>query len=128
MDLELSKCEKELADRGRRFFEEVLAPLEPVCEEHGELPMERRAAVSQAVRDWGLAGINHSREHGGQGFTFMEQTVIEEQLGRASNGLWTCVWRPAVCLKNGTKEQIEEFLVPSCAGERRPSVAMTSIR
>ena len=93
MDLELSARERELAGRGRDFFEQVLAPLEPVVESHGELPPDRREAVRQAVRDWGLAGINHSKEDGGLGLTMLEQTVIEEQLGRATNGLWTCVWR-----------------------------------
>lgn len=125
MDLSLTPRQKELAERSRKFTEEVLQPLETVVEEHGELPMERRAAVRQAVRDWGFAGINHSKEHGGQGLTMLEQTVIEEQLGRLTNGLWTAVWRPAVCLKFGTPEQIETYLKPSNHGERRPSVAIT---
>ena len=65
MELELTKREKELAALGRAFFDNVLAPLEPVVEEHGELPEDRRDGVRQAVRDWGLAGINHAKEDGG---------------------------------------------------------------
>jgi alkylation response protein AidB-like acyl-CoA dehydrogenase len=125
MDLNLTPRQKELAGKARRFVTEVLEPLELVVEEHGELPMERRAAVRQAVRDWGFAGINHAKEHGGLGLTMLEQTVIEEQLGRLSNGLWTTVWRPAVCLKFGTQEQIDTYLKPSNHGERRPCVAIT---
>ncbi|HEY2110165.1 MAG TPA: hypothetical protein VGH25_00410, partial [Dongiaceae bacterium] len=64
MDLELSPREKELAQRARAFCDQVLIPLEEVTSEHGELPLERRAAVRQAVRDWGFAGINHAKEHG----------------------------------------------------------------
>lgn len=51
--------------------------------------------------------------------------MIEEQLGRVTNGLWSCVGRPAVCLKQGTKAQIDEFLIPAAQGNRRPCVAIT---
>ncbi len=125
MDLELSPREKELAARGRDFCDQVLVPLEIVADEHGELPMEKREAVKQAVRDWGLAGINHAKEDGGLGLTMLEQTVIEEQLGRVSNGLWSCVWRPPVSLKFGTAAQKRDYLLPSCRGERRGCFAIT---
>lgn len=125
MDLELSARERELARLGRDFFEQVLAPLEPVVDAHGELPVDRREAVRQAVRDWGLAGINHAREDGGLGLTMLEQTVIEEQLGRATNGLWTCVWRPPVSLRFGTPAQKRDYLLPSNAGRRRGAFAIT---
>lgn len=125
MDLELSAREKELAAKGRAFCDEVLVPLELIADEHGELPMERRAAVRQAVRDWGLAGINHKKEHGGLGLTMVEQTVIEEQLGRVTNGLWSCVWRAPVSLTSGTKAQIDAYLRPSIQGERRGCFAIT---
>jgi acyl-CoA dehydrogenase len=125
MDLELSAREKELAAKGRAFCDEVLIPLEPVVSEHGELPLERRAAVRQAVRDWGLAGINHAKADGGLGLSMLEQTVIEEQLGRVTNGLWSCVWRPPVSLKSGTPAQKRDYLLPSCRGERRGCFAIT---
>jgi alkylation response protein AidB-like acyl-CoA dehydrogenase len=96
-----------------------------VTDEHGELPMERRDEVKQAVRDWGLAGINQSKEHGGLGLTMVEQTAIEEQLGRVTNGLWSCVWRPPVSLKFGTQAQKEAYLIPSSQGHRRGCFAIT---
>ena len=77
MDFELSPRARDLARKGREFCDQVLVPLEIVTDEHGELPMERRDAVKQAVRDWGLAGINQSKEHGGLGLTMVEQTAIE---------------------------------------------------
>lgn len=125
MDLELSAREKELAAKGRAFCDQVLLPLEIITDEHGELPMENRAAVRQQVRDWGLAGINHKKEHGGLGLTMVEQTAIEEQLGRVTNGLWSCVWRAPVSLTCGTKAQIDQYLRPSIQGERRGCFAIT---
>ena len=125
MQIDLSKREKELAGLGRRFCDEVLLPLEPIVEAHGELPVDQREGVRQAVRDWGLAGINHSKADGGLGLTMLEQTVIEEQLGRATNGLWTLVWRPPVSLKFGTKAQKQDYLVTCNNGMRRGAFAIT---
>ena len=125
MDFELSHRERELARKGRDFCDQVLVPLEIVTDEHGELPQERREEVRQAVRDWGLAGINQSKEDGGLGLTMIEQTAIEEQLGRVTNGLWSCVWRPPVSLKFGTREQKDAYLIPSSQGHRRGCFAIT---
>jgi alkylation response protein AidB-like acyl-CoA dehydrogenase len=125
MDFSFSAREKALSRKGREFCDQVLLPLERITDEHGELPMERRDAVKQAVRDWGLAGINQSKENGGLGLTMVEQTVIEEQLGRVTNGLWSCVWRPPVSLRFGTKAQKETYLTPSSQGHRRGCFAIT---
>ncbi|WP_137930276.1 acyl-CoA dehydrogenase family protein [Mesorhizobium comanense] len=125
MNFDLSPREKELSKKGRDFCDQVLLPLEMITDEHGELPMERREAVRQQVRDWGLAGINHSKENGGLGLTMVEQTAIEEQLGRVTNGLWSCVWRPPVSLKFGTEAQKRDYLVPSSHGYRRGAFAIT---
>jgi len=125
ISFEFTPRQKELSQRARAFADEVLLPLEQITDEHGELPMELRAGVRQKVRDWGFAGINHSAENGGMGIPMLEQTVIEEQLGRVTNGLWSCVWRPPVCLKFGTEAQKERWLRPSCGGERRGCFAIT---
>jgi len=125
MDLDLSPRERDLAAQARALCDEVLVPLELITDEHGELPEDERAAVRQAVRDRGFAGINHSKEEGGCGFTMLEQAVIEEQLGRATNGLWSCVWRPPVSLKFGSAAQKRDYLLPSIRGERRGCFAIT---
>lgn len=125
MDFAFTARQRELAARARNFVDEVLIPLEQVTDEHGELPMELRAGVRQKVRDWGFAGINHSEENGGLGLPMLEQTAIEEQLGRVTNGLWSCVWRPPVSLKFGTEAQREHWLRPACRGERRGAFAIT---
>ncbi len=125
MDLTLPQRAKELAGKARAFCDEVLGPLECIVDEHGELPEADRPRVRQSVRDWGFAGINHKREDGGCGFTIIEQVAIEEQLGRATNGLWTAVWRPPVSLTLGTEDHRERYLRPSNRGERRGCFAIS---
>ena len=125
MDFAFTPRQQELAARARSFVNEVLLPLERPTDDHGELPMELREGIRQKVRDWGFAGINHSKENGGLGLSMLEQTAIEEQLGRVTNGLWSCVWRPPVSLKFGTEAQRERWLRPSCAGHRRGAFAIT---
>ncbi|HXV25892.1 MAG TPA: acyl-CoA dehydrogenase [Alphaproteobacteria bacterium] len=125
MDLTFPQRAKELAGKARAFCDEVLVPLERIVDEHGELPEAERLRVRQSVRDWGLAGINHRLEDDGCGFTIIEQIAIEEQLGRATNGLWTAVWRPPVSLTLGTEDQKERYLRPSNRGERRGCFAIT---
>jgi acyl-CoA dehydrogenase len=125
MDLALSPAQAALQKKARLFFEQVLEPLEPVVTEHGHLPPEHRAAAKRAVIERGFTGINHSRADGGCGFTILEQMLINEQLGRASCGLWATVWQPPIALRFGTPRQKELYLGPSCRGERRGCFAIT---
>lgn len=125
MDFAFTPRQRELSEKARAFVDEVLLPLEEVTDTHGELPMELREGVRRQVRDWGFAGINHAAENGGMGLPMLEQTAIEEQLGRVTNGLWSCVWRPPVSLKFGTDAQRDRWLRPSCAGQRRGAFAIT---
>ncbi len=125
MDLSLSQPEKDLQAKARAFCEEILQPLEGEVEAAGHLPEARRAPLRQAVLDWGFGAINHTRENGGQGYSLFEQALINEQMGRATNGLWATVWQPAICLAEGTEAQKEAYLRPSCRGERRACYAVT---
>jgi len=125
MDMTLSPAERELAARARAFCERVLAPRELEVETHGGLAETSRPALREAVCEWRLNAINHNREDGGQGLGILEQTLVNEQLGRATNGLWTVVWQPAICLKHASEAQKARYLRPSCRGERRGCYAIS---
>jgi len=125
MDMTLSDEQRELVARAREFCETVLQPQELVVEEHGGLPEASRPALRKAVLDWGFAAINHARENDGGGYSIFEQTLINEQLGRVSNGLWAVAWQPAVCLVHGSPGQKERYLRPACRGERRGCYAVS---
>ena len=125
MDLKLAAADLEWKARAKAFAEHVLFPQELELELNGSLPRATKDAMRRAVVDHGLNGINHSREHGGQGCTQLQQALISEEVGKATGALWAVVWHPAVPLKHGTAQQIDEFLIPSCLGRRRACVAVT---
>jgi acyl-CoA dehydrogenase len=125
LDLKLAAADLEWKARAQAFAEQVLFPQEVELELNGSLPRATKDAMRRAVVDHGLSGINHSREHGGQGCTQLQQTLISEEVGKATGALWAVVWHPAVPLKHGTAEQIDQFLIPSCLGRRRACVAVT---
>jgi alkylation response protein AidB-like acyl-CoA dehydrogenase len=125
MDLTLPSVDLAWQERARIFAETVLFPHELELEMEGSLPDATKAALRDAVVAHGLHGINHAREVGGQGCTQLQQTLISEELGKATNALWAVVWHPAVPLKHGTPAQIRDYLTPSCLGRRRACVAVT---
>ena len=125
MDMQLSAQHRALALKAREFCEQVLQPLELTVEENQGLPEDKKPALNAAVLEWGFAAINHSRDDGGTGHSLFEQTLINEQMGRATNGLWSCVWQPPICLRDATAEQKRRYLAPACAGEFRGCFAIT---
>jgi acyl-CoA dehydrogenase len=125
MDLTLPQEDLAWQRRAKAFAETVLFPHELELEMNGSLPRAAKDALRKAVVTHGFNGINHAREVGGQGCTQMQQTLINEELGKATGALWAVVWHPAVPLKHGTPEQIRDYLVPSIAGARRACVAVT---
>ena len=102
MDLQLSKEERDIQARAREFAETHLFPHEIECDENEGLSKKSLAKIRKAVIDRGLNGFNHTKEDGGQGFTHFQQILLHEELGKATNGLWTVVWTAALPLKHGT--------------------------
>ncbi len=125
MDLTIPKADLDLKARARRFAETVLFPHEEELEMAGHLPDAIKAKLKQAVIDHGFNAINQPKEHGGQGLSIFQQTLVNEELGKATGAMWAAAWHPAIPLRLGTKEQICDYLVPSCKGQRRGAFAIT---
>jgi acyl-CoA dehydrogenase len=68
---------------------------------------------------------NHSTEHGGAGWSALEQVIVQEELGRNTNGIWWVMGGAYNVLARGTPEQIERYLIPTIRGERADSYAVT---
>jgi alkylation response protein AidB-like acyl-CoA dehydrogenase len=125
MDLCLPAADLVWKERAKAFAETVLFPHELDLEMNGSLPRATKDALRAAVVAHGFNGLNHALAVGGQGCTQLQQTLINEELGKATGALWAVVWHPAVPLQHGTSEQIRDYLVPSCLGRRRACVAVT---
>lgn len=125
MDLTLPAEDLAWKARAKAFAETQLFPLEVELELNGSLPRETKDRLRRAVVDAGLNAINQAREYGGQGCTMLQQTLINEEVGKATGALWAALWHPAVPLARGTSDQIRGYLVPSCRGDRRACVAVS---
>ncbi len=85
---ELSDADLDLQARARDFVEDVLIPLEEEAERRdGKLPDDVVAEVKRAALARRLNGGLHAAEHGGQGWTRIEWSLVEEQYGRTTNAI-----------------------------------------
>jgi acyl-CoA dehydrogenase len=122
----LSILDTELRDRAARFVDEVLIPLEVKAElAGGPLPAEDQALIRAAAIEYGVQGGPHSVEHGGHGWTTTQWFLVEEQLGRSTNGVSWYVPNAYNVWKSGTPEQIDRWLKPALRGELHDAYAVT---
>src|SRR3954470_36123 len=112
------------SERARTFVDEVLIPREVAAERRGggapgggiaelrgegrggRLPEDEIAEIRREALARGLAGGRHAVEHGGQGWTAEEWFLVEEQLGRSTNGLSWHIPSAYNVLASGSPEQI----------------------
>jgi len=125
MDLALTPRLLEIRERSRRFCDEQLLPVELECELANGLPQAALDRIRDAVIAANLHAVNMPAEWGGQGYSWLEQVICQEQLGRSTNALWDVVWRPANVLRHTNDEQRARYLLPEIRGERRYAYAVT---
>lgn len=125
MDFRLSKDDQNVLERARAFTEAHLFPHEQEADRNGGISTDAKKSLLAGVNAFELNAINHAREHGGQGMSMVQQCLVNEEIGKATNGLWGYVWQPPLPLKDGRPDQIEEFLVPGCRGEKHFAYCVT---
>jgi len=119
--------DRAIRDRARTFVDEELIPHEVAAEMHGgRLPEEVDRRHRARLRDLGLQAMNMPVELGGGGLTIFQQTLVSEQIGRATNALgWVLTtpagWLPAVA----TPHQLETWVKPTIRGHRHECYAIT---
>jgi acyl-CoA dehydrogenase len=124
MDFAYTPRLAELKERASALYERIV-PYEDECEANDGLSAEALVDIRQAVLDTGLQAINMPEEWGGAGLSTLEQVVVQDELGKLTNALWDCVWRPANALRHCTPEQRDRWLIPGILGNRRDAVAVT---
>jgi acyl-CoA dehydrogenase len=114
------------AERARAFVDEILIPREVQAERAGgRLPKEEVELIRREALARGLAGGRHAVEHGGQGWSAVDWFLVEEQLGRSTNGLSWHMPSAYNVLAGGSPEQIERYLKPALRGELHDAYAVT---
>jgi acyl-CoA dehydrogenase len=116
----------EVAERARRFAEDVLMPLEEEAERSGgRLADDVVAELRRKAIEAGLAGGMHATEHGGQGWTRLQWALVEEQYGRTTNALHWHVPNAYNVWAHASPDQIDRYLRPALRGELKDAYAVT---
>ena len=122
MSVQLTSSERELRERAAQLAA-AIEPYELACERDNGLDPGTLEKLKELVRTARLNAANVPTCYGGQGLNVLEQTIVEEQLGRLTNSLWAIVWRPANALVACSPLQKERYLVPAVEGTRRGAFA-----
>ncbi len=118
---------RELKEQVRRFVEEKVYPVEDRIAERGSIDPGEVEELRRSARAAGFGVLNMPPELGGRDLNMLGQVAIEEESGRATNGLGFAVVDrgPRELLELATTEQIERFVAPVARGEYREAWAVT---
>jgi acyl-CoA dehydrogenase len=125
MEFSYTPEQVELQQRAAAFTAVLMEHEDAVEAAGGAMPVETQRALTQGAVDAGLWAMNMPREWGGAGLTAVEQMIVQEQIGKATNCLWDFVWYPANVLARCTPAQREKYLLPVIRGEQRDAYATT---
>ncbi len=124
---ELPREIHELRERVARFVEKEVYPLESRIAERGSIEPAEVEALRDRARAAGFSMLNMPREVGGEGLSMLGQVALEEEAGKATNGLGFAVVDrgPAELYSILTREQVERWVRPILRGEYREAWAVT---
>ncbi|HEX2346453.1 MAG TPA: acyl-CoA dehydrogenase family protein [Gaiellaceae bacterium] len=110
-----------------RFVEAEVYPLEARIAERGSIDPDELSALRSRARDAGFAMLNMPAELGGRNLSMLAQVALEEESGKATNGLGFAVVDrgPRELLEIATSDQVERFVLPIARGEYREAWALT---
>jgi len=109
------------------FVESDVYPLEARIAERGSIDPGELDALRRKARDAGFAMLNMPAEMGGKDLSMLGQVALEEESGKATNGLGFAVVDrgPRELLEIAAPEQIERYVLPIVRGEYREAWALT---
>ena len=114
-----------LVDSVRAFIAREMAPHEEEVEKLGYVPPQIEAKVRKAAIEAGLYLKHLPEEWGGLGLDAVTSALIAFEMGSSSVALAVCAWGPTHILTKCKGEQIDRWLKPALAGERKEAFALT---
>jgi len=123
----MSDEDREMQRRARDFVDQELIPHEVEAEmAGGRLPPEVVEGHRRRARELGFGAITMPKELGGDGLTLFQQALVQEQIGRVTNGLgWVVHTPPAWLAAVATDHQIDTWVKPTIEGDRVECYAIT---
>ncbi len=125
MDFGLTEEQELIVSTVRSFVEREMHPFEEEVERSGRVRRELGDDIARKCRQIGFFASNLPEEVGGGGLSHLEFTLVERELGRASQGLAVFFGRPSGILMACRDEQRDRYLLPAARGERIDALAMT---
>jgi alkylation response protein AidB-like acyl-CoA dehydrogenase len=118
---------RELKERVGRFVEAEVYPLERIIAQRGSIDPAEVDELRRRAREQGFAMLNMPAEYGGSDLSMLGQVALEEESGKATNGLGFAVVDrgPRELLEIATEAQRERYVMPVVRGEYREAWALT---
>jgi acyl-CoA dehydrogenase len=125
----LAQEDRDVQSKARAFADELI-PYEVEAElNDGDLPADVTERHVHRAEELKLTAINIPASLGGPGYTYLQQVLIQEQIGRVTNGLAWVVTTPAAWLPEvASPHQMENWVVPTIRGQRHECYAITEER
>ena len=116
----------EIRERAGAFVDSLI-PYEVEAEmAGGYLPKELADQHHHRAIELGLYATNMPVSVGGPGFTALQQVLVQEQTGRATNALaWVMHTPPQWWAEVATDYQLQRWLLPGVRGEKHEAYAIT---
>lgn len=118
---------RELKERAARFVEDELYPAEERILQRGGIDPDDIRGLREKARAAGFSNYNLPSEYGGSDLPMVAQVAIEEEAGKATNGLGFIVAArgPRELLELASAEQIERYVRPVLRHETHEAWAVT---
>ena len=116
-----------LKDRARAFIEKEVWPLEAEVARTQKLDRAAYLRVREKARAEGFWLNNMPERLGGKDLSMLALVAIEEESGRATNGLGFAVADrgPRELIEMATEDQVQRFVAPTLNGHEREAWAIT---
>lgn len=122
----LTVHDTKIRERAKAFVDSLI-PYEVEAEmAGGYLPKELADQHHHRAIELGLYATNMPTSVGGPGFTALQQVLVQEQTGRATNALaWVMHTPPQWWVDVATEYQLQRWLLPGVRGEKHEAYAIT---
>lgn len=125
MDFSITDEQRMIVETVSAFVERELMPYEDEVEETGTIRPDLAEQVKKRAVAAGIYAANMPEDLGGGGLDDLTLAMVERELGKTNYGLQMLVARPSNILRACVGDQIEQYLLPTVAGDRIECLAMS---